>query len=806
MNTPFSFKSLQILILFFCLISSSNIAQTLPSNISLENIDQLSDEELFQTYQQIKSQGYSIEQIKSLAIARGVSVSKIAEFERRIETIEGNYNTSTLNTINPLEIEKESITNIPKKTKQPKSPLFGLDFFNNDNISFTPNINLATPKNYILGPGDELVISIWGASEQTYNVSVDREGALRLPNIGPVFVNGMSIADATSKLKASFRNIYSGINAPDASPYKVFIGVSLSNVRSVQVNIIGEVEAPGTYAVSSLSTVLNALYSAGGPTNKGTLRNIKLVRNGVLSSSFDMYQYLINGSQDGNVTLRDQDVIIVSPYISRVSISGAVKRPGVFEMKPTETIQDLLTYVSGFTSNAYKDRIVLERIQDDRRKVKEILLTDATSELLQDGDNISIKSIIDKFTNRVEITGAVYRPGAYELTKGLTLLGLLEKSAGLLDQAFLERGTITRSIDGVSFEIIPFSVLDVVNKVVSIDLVNNDAIKIYNKYSLEEEKFVSISGAINSPKKVTFLKNMTIEDLILIADGFKQGADATKIDVYRKIEDDNFETLTETFRVSVGKDLIQKGTSSFILQPEDQVSVRFIKGYSEQIFVEVEGEANYPGTYTLENKTERISDVITKAGGLSPYAYIAGASLVRINPYYKNTVQSTTLNEVVDNISEEDVNINLNNLPNLSVGIDLVEILKNPDSKHNLLLKNGDKIVVPDSRQTVKVDGQVLLPTLIRYDKSYSLKDYVNKSGGFSNNAKKGKTYVVYLNGDIAATKRFLFFKSYPKLEPGALVIVPKKPEPKNPASVQQILGITSGLASTALLFYTIFQ
>jgi protein involved in polysaccharide export with SLBB domain len=519
-----------------------------------------------------------------------------------------------------------------------------------------------------------------------------------------------------------------------------------------------------------------------------------------------MYQYLIKGSQDGNVTLQDQDVIIVSPYISRVSISGAVKRPGVFEMKPTETINDLLRYVSGFTSNAYKDRIVLERIQDDRRKVKEILLTEATSELLQDGDNISIKSIIDKFTNRVEITGAVYRPGAYELTKDLTLLGLLEKSAGLLDQAFLERGTITRSIDDISFEIIPFSVSDVINKVVSIDLVNNDAVKIYNKYSLEEEKFVSISGAINSPKKVTFLKNMTIEDLILIADGFKQGADATKIDVYRKIEDDNFETLTESFRVSVSTDLNQNGTSSFLLQPDDQVSVRFIKGYSEQIFVQVEGEANYPGTYTLENKTERISDVITKAGGLSPYAYIGGASLVRKNPYYKNKVQSATVGEVVDNISDKDVNINLNNLPNLTVGIDLVEILENPDSKHNLLLKNGDKIIVPDSRQTIKVDGQVLVPALIRYDKSYSLKDYVNKSGGFSNNAKKGKIYVVYLNGDIAATKRFLFFKSYPKLEPGALVIVPKKPERKSSTSVQQIVGASAGLATTALLIYTILQ
>jgi protein involved in polysaccharide export with SLBB domain len=799
-------KSLQFLVILFCLISTSNLAQSLPNNISIENISQLSDDELYQYYQQIKAQGYSIEQIKALAIARGISISKISEFEKRIQEIETKTNNSNAVTSNALEIDSQNSTVTVKKTLKSKSELFGLDFFSNDNISFTPNINLATPTNYILGPGDELVISIWGAAERTYNVSVDREGALRLSDIGPIFVNGMTIADATNNLKASFRKIYNGINAPDASPYKVFVGVSLSNVRSVQVNIIGEVEAPGTYAISSLSTVLNALYSAGGPTNKGTLRDIKLVRNGKLSSSFDMYQYLIKGSQDGNVTLQDQDVIIVSPYISRVSISGAVKRPGVFEMKPTETINDLLRYVSGFTSNAYKDRIVLERIQDDRRKVKEILLTEATSELLQDGDNISIKSIIDKFTNRVEITGAVYRPGAYELTKDLTLLGLLEKSAGLLDQAFLERGTITRSIDDISFEIIPFSVSDVINKVVSIDLVNNDAVKIYNKYSLEEEKFVSISGAINSPKKVTFLKNMTIEDLILIADGFKQGADATKIDVYRKIEDDNFETLTESFRVSVSTDLNQNGTSSFLLQPDDQVSVRFIKGYSEQIFVQVEGEANYPGTYTLENKTERISDVITKAGGLSPYAYIGGASLVRKNPYYKNKVQSATVGEVVDNISDKDVNINLNNLPNLTVGIDLVEILENPDSKHNLLLKNGDKIIVPDSRQTIKVDGQVLVPALIRYDKSYSLKDYVNKSGGFSNNAKKGKIYVVYLNGDIAATKRFLFFKSYPKLEPGALVIVPKKPERKSSTSVQQIVGASAGLATTALLIYTILQ
>lgn len=788
----------------FCvfLVIGSVYSQSAPSILST-NIDELSDSQIAQYWQQAKDQGYTIEQVKSLALARGASPTQIASFEQRVAALGAGANSLGGAQIdNVLEISDGTPAGIvgDAVAQEAKTdPLFGFDFFNNPNITFTPNLNLATPANYQVGPGDEFVINIWGAAENVYNVSVDREGAIRIPNVGPVFVSGMPMDKATSKVVSTLSRVYAGINAPQNSPYKIFADISLVKVRTVQVNIIGEVKVPGTYSLSALSTVLNALYASGGPTKSGTFRKIKLVRNGDEVSYFDVYKYLLEGSQQGNLTLKDQDVIIVAPYESRISLSGAIKRPGIFEILPSETLADLMRYASGFKSNAFKDRIVLERIEGDRRVVKELLYANAQNSSLKDGDDINVGAIIDKFENRIEIEGAVYRPGAYEYVEGLTLKGLIEKAAGTKETAFLDRGLIFRTEDGVSKEAKSFSVSKVLNGTEIIALKPNDKVRIFDLYNLKEDKFLYVDGAVKNPTSIPFVDNMDIEDLVIMAGGFKDGANTEVIDVFRQIQDDNFETLSESFKVSANGSLNMDDGSPFVLMPNDRVSVRSLRGFSDQIRVGVEGEANFPGMYSIANKDEKISDLVERAGGLSQYAFVEGATLIRKNPYYKDDALNMTEGALNDEGVE---NIKLNNQSEFRVGINLNDILTENGkmSKHNLVLKSGDRLVIPSVKETVKVEGEILLPSLVRYDSGNTLKDYINKSGGFSMKSKRGKTYVVYANGDIASTKNFLFFRSYPKIRPGALILVPTKLENPNKIGVQEVVSIGTGVTAIALL------
>ncbi|WP_082830872.1 SLBB domain-containing protein [Cochleicola gelatinilyticus] len=797
---------------FFILFCNSIkvIAQVTP-DIDISNIENLSDDQLQEYWQKAKAQGYTMAQVKALAETKGLSPIKIAELERRLSQsgmISTGSETSEIeNSLTIDSLPSQGFTGNEGIETIPKDPIFGYDFFNNRNITFTPNLNLATPSNYELGPGDEISINLWGAAENNYTIAVDREGAVRLSNIGPVYVSGLTMEQASAKIESKLKNIYAGINAPDNSPYKVFLSISLVNVRTVQVNIIGEVKVPGTYSLSALSTLLNALYASGGPTKEGTFREIKLVRNGVDVTYFDIYDYLVNGSQVGNKTLRDQDVIIVSPYISRVSISGSVKRPGVYELKPNETLDNLLEFVGGFTSQAYKDRIILERIEGDRKIIKEILVSNSGVTSLEDGDVLSVNKILDKFKNEISIKGAVLRPGRYEYSENITVKDLIEKAAGINEKAFLQRGLIFRTEDGVRESVIPFSVSEVMSNLKNIKLMPNDRIEIFNKYNLSENYTLQIDGAVNNPITIPYVENLTVEDLVLLGGGFQDGANENKIDIYRRIDDDSYETLSKNFKVSAnGKLTISDGTP-FFLEPNDRVSVRFLRGYSEQIKVSVNGEANYPGNYTIENKDEKISDLLIKAGGLSPYAFTNGATLIRLNPFYKEQSQQatlSTLSEKEEITGSEDEKIK--NRKEFRVGINLQNIMDDPESKYNLILKNGDRLIIPSVKQTVKVEGEVLVPSLVRFDDSRSLRDYISMSGGFSTDAKKGKIYVVYPNGDIASTKHFLFFRSYPKLKPGAAILVPSKPENKNKLSAQEVIGIGSGLATFGLLIDRIFQ
>ncbi|MDP2088749.1 MAG: SLBB domain-containing protein [Flavobacteriaceae bacterium] len=788
-------------------------AQEIDKNqLSKIDVDKLSDDQILTYWKRAGEQGYTIDELELIAKSKGMSATQFSKLKKRINELKSENLKTNKSSISNKENKVPEINDNSedillekfglegKNTeKKDKNLLFGFDFFNNPNISFTPNMNLATPATYQVGPGDEFLIDIWGAAENNYRKKVDREGSIRIENIGPIYVSGLSIDKAREKIISYLKKIYSGIGAPNSSYSKVFAEVSLVGVRTVQVNIIGEVKVPGTYSLNALSTVLNALYAAGGPTEKGTFRNIKVIRDGQLHEEFDIYKYLIEGSEKGNVTLRDQDIIIVQPYISKIEIVGNVKRPGFYELKQEETIDNLIKFFSGFTAEAYHERILVERVNGKQKSVNEIVLEENRNFKLKDGDKISIGEIIDRYENRVSIGGAIYRPGTYELSKDLTLSKLIEKASGIKDEAFLDRGIIYRTLEGIKLELVPFSVQSVINKTTDVILKREDSIHIFDRKDLKEKYTISIDGAINKPQTIDYIEKMRIEDLIAIAGGFKEGAEVEVIDISRRISDGKFSKISKNIRKSSSSNLQINEMDNFYLEPFDIVSVRYVKGYSIQKNVTIEGEVNYPGNYSISDKNERISDLVKKAGGFSPYAYLKGAALTR---KVANTTEKTQLKILYDLIEKDSLANAKPDETDFKIGIDLDLIMKvaGTKSKYDLILNEGDVLNIPSEKQTVEIRGEILSPSLIRYDKNNSFRDYINNSGGFSDQAKKRSAYVIYANGDIRSAKNFIFFISYPKIEPGALILVPQKPENNSKMSLQEIIGLTSLISTLGIL------
>ncbi|MEH6408121.1 MAG: SLBB domain-containing protein, partial [Leeuwenhoekiella sp.] len=798
-----------LFLLFTTYFATSNLhSQTISQNqISSVNVDDLSDEQIRSYWDKAKEEGYTLDQLEPLAAAKGMSQVQIAKLRRRILALppadkqKSKEITETINPDDKFDQENELFYGLTGKNdsiNNEKSLLFGYDFFNNANISFEPNLNLATPSNYQLGPGDEIIINIWGAAENTYQQKVSSEGSIRIESIGPIFVSGLSIEQAKEKINSRLKKIYSGISANTNSPYKVHTDIALSDIRRVQVNIIGEVKVPGTYTLSALSTVLNALYAAGGPTENGTFRNIRLVRNGEQVSNFDIYKFLVEGIDSGNEFLKDQDVIIVNPYEQRIKVEGAAKRPGIYEVRDEETFEDLSVFFGGFTSDAYKDRVMVERVTGSQRSVKDVVLGD-TPVPLKDGDKIIIGEITNRFENKVSIEGAVYRPGIYELNDSLMLSGLFKKAMGVKEEALIQRAILYRVKDGYKREAQSFSILDLLNKEFDLPLRREDSVFVFDKNSLKEEMMVSIDGAVNEPKTIDYIENLKVEDMIALAGGFKDGADVNVIDISRRLDDGDFQTLSRTFKWSSTEDLTLQDGGGFTLKPFDRVSVRYVKGYSAQKEVMVEGEVSYPGNYTITSKNDRVSDLLSYAGGLSPFAYIEGATLVR----KKNIKDREQQQELLEQIGEQDSIFEVQKPEkDFRIGLNLKKILENGGrySKYDIILEEGDILTIPSEKQTVEVRGEILAPSLIRYDKTMSLKEYINNSGGFTSDAKKGKTYVIYANGEVKATKNYFFFKDYPRLEPGSVILVPPKAERRGGLSIQEVIGITTGLGTISLI------
>jgi len=807
-------------ILFFLLLSvgfSLSLSAQV-QNLNLEqltyiNVDQLSDEQIQSFWEKAQAQGYSITDLETAARVKGVPVSQITKLRQRIMTLSTTAKRKTTNSSSkPTSSEQEVFGRTGKERDSimvmKKSRVFGYDFFQNPKISFTPTINVPTPESYIINTGDELLVEVWGAAESSTTQKVDNQGNIILPMAGKVHVGGLNFVEAKARINTALRKIYAGISAPEGSYAKVYTGVSIANIRTVKVNIIGEVEAPGTYSLSALSTVINALYASGGPTENGSFRNIQVVRGGKTIAHLDIYNFLLKGSQEGNINLNDQDVIIVPPYKNQVEVIGFVKREGIYEVKDGEKLSALEDYFGGFKSNAYKDVMVVERIIGAKREVKEVPYNEASKFTMQAGDKLLVHKLSDVYHNRISITGAVYQPGNYAYSEGMTVLDLIQKAAGVREEAYLNRAILFRSIDHVDKQSLNFSLKDLLEKKQSIALQPNDSLHIYGRDSLIAKPMVRIEGAVRKPQKFAYAKGLLPADLIIMAGGFIEGADQTQVEVARQLNDANFKTISKVYTVSLSKE----GGESIALEPNDIVTVRYQKGYIPQQVVKIEGEVSFPGFYAILTKEERISSLIERSGGLAPYAYVEGATLVRRKD--KDEKDQKAQEKQLKKLKKTDKDLTLietkeeENTPEASeyrVGINLKKIMENKNSYQDLILKDGDVLIVPSEKQTVEVKGLVLAPSLVRYEKGKSTKSYINSAGGFSDNAQKKSVYVVYANGDVKGTNRFLFFRSYPKVAPGALVIVPEKPE-KKAVSTAETVSIMTAITTLAILIYNAFK
>ena len=800
-----------LLVILFTLTSSLLTAQDISQ---LKNIDvnSMSDNQIESYWTGIKEKGYTMRQVEVLGKAHGIPLNKIADFKRRVNSLNQikAVESKAIEADSKLSTSSEAFGlkdgQVVKKKSSTTSP-FGYDFFNNSKISFTPSVNIAVPENYQIGPGDEIMIDLWGASEITYKSVVNNRGSIKINGIGFIYINGFSLGDASKKIISKLKNKHSGISAPINSYNKINTNVTVSKIRTVQVNIIGEVKVPGTYALNSLSTVLNALYVAGGPTKMGTFREIKLIRSNKIVATLDIYSYLLFGTQEGNLKLQDQDVLLVGPYKNLISVEGAVKRTGVYELKEGQTLSELVSYFGGFTPKAYTKLLILERLNGIQKEVKEIALTESDNLIMRAGDKLVVQEILNTFENKVSIQGEVFRPGDFELLDKMNLKDLLLKAEGVTSEAFLSRGLLVRIQADGSKENIAFSVADVLSGNTSIFLQSKDEVRIFNEKELRRTRTVSISGAINTPKTIEFIDKLQIEDVIALSGGLQEGADPDVISVSRRLKDGSFTTLSKVFSISSKKNLSINNGVPFYLEPFDVVNVRYSKGYAEQKSVAISGEVNYSGSYVLTTKNERISDLIARAGGFTEFAYIKGAALVRKtkNKYALDLLQN------MENKEGKEVDLEVltemeANSKKFTVGIDLEKILKNKGSDIDMFMEVGDLLIIPSKKQTVKVSGMVLKPSLIQFKKGESLRSYINKSGGFAETAKRSKIYVSYQNGDVKTVRKFLFFKSYPRLAPGATIFVPAKPINKNKLSTTEIIGITTSIATLGILIQSLLK
>lgn len=710
-------------------------------------------------------------------------------------------NTRLQQTEDSLMLRESDGYFVSEKQEDPTQQIFGHNIFTNPNLTFEPNVNVATPADYRLGPGDEVIIDVWGASETTIRQTISPEGSIQVNTLGPVHLSGKTVEEANLYLKQEFSRIYSGVSGSAPS---TDIKLTLGDIRSIQVNVMGEVMVPGTYTLSSFSSVFHALYRAGGVNRIGSLRNIKVVRNGSVVAELDVYDFIMKGKMKDDVRLQDGDVVLVDPYISLVQILGKVKRPMFYEMKKDENVKTLLEYAGNFTGDAYKKAVRVIRKTGREHQIYNVDETDYAAFRVDDGDVVSVDSVLNRFENRVEVRGAVYRPGLYQLDGTVnTVKALLEKAEGIRGDAFLNRAIIDREREDLTHEMLQVDIRGILNgEVADIPLVKNDVLYIPSIHDLREEQTVTIHGEVANPGTFLYSESMTIEDLVLQAGGLKEAASIVKVEVARRVKSPKSEDFTLTvgenfsFNLKEGL-LIGEGSDSFVLMPFDEVYIRRSPAYYEQRNVVVAGEVLFSGSYALSKKNERLSDLVTKAGGVTPAAYVRGARLIRTmtEDELRRKEDALRMVNMGDSISMK--KLDLSN--KYSVGINLELALSKPGSEYDMVLREGDILYVPEYVSTVKINGAVMYPNTVLYKKGENLRYYINQAGGFGNGAKKRKAYVVYMNGTVSRLKA----RSSKAIEPGCEIIVPAK-DPKKKMSAAEIIGMGTSAASLATMVATL--
>ena len=846
------------LVLMFTLVASISMAQTGPK----KNVDDLTDDEIAMFLERAQSSGMTEAQIEKAAKAQGYTAADIAKMRERISAVEDNdpYSKNNQNDENGLSPSKgtsnksrigaknlskkksssnqllnnnsnsinnkynmiDPVTGLPKKmdflfdengnekelpltlderklltypldiyndslvleynklqmriSKFLDKKIFGADLFNNDNLTFEPDMRIATPKSYQLGPDDELDIHIFGDVLDNFKVKLSPEGTIKILNLGPIYINGLTVDEATARIVSRLRQLYQGLNKPGSGSSAQ---VTLGNVRSIKVTLTGEVKLPGTYTVSSLSTVFNALYLAGGPSNNGSYRNIRIIRGNKVIRTLDLYDFLLRADQKDNIHLQDQDIIRVTDYENRIEMSGEVKRPMIFESIKGETFKDVLRFAGGFTEKAYTYMINVRRNTSRELKLLNITQEEVGNFLPQNGDKYSVGAIIERYENKVEVQGAIFRPGMYALEAGLTTIkDLVKKAEGLREDAFMSRATLTRRKENFDPEVLSIDLGKILRgEVADINLQREDVLNVYSIVNLREKRFVNILGEVNEPGEFDFKDGMKVGDLILQAKGFKESASFSNLELARRIiNHGNGDILTNkieiiTFDIDGSLKLNNEG-SQMELKPFDIVSIRRAPNYEEQRSVKILGMVNYPGSYAIQNNKQKISDILMRAGGLRAEGYLEGAKLFR---------DSTT------------------------VGVNLKEILLNPESQENLQLMAGDQLTIPRLLQTIKLTGGVQNPLAVSYKEGYSLRDYIAEAGGYSQNADKKLTYITYSNGVSNQIKRFLIFKKYPKINPGAEIVIPEMPKnAKKGLTAAEAIGLASSLVSVSFAIITL--
>lgn len=760
--------TLFILILIFHTVSAQDI-----KNVDIKN---LSESEMQQVLEAAQNAGLSPREAANIARQKGATEQQIRDFENRISVADTINDYTDRPFDDKLIDEEQQNKNELKDSVELKIPnrIFGSHLFKNNSLTFEPSLNIQTPKNYEIGIGDEVLINIWGNSQSNLQLTVNKNGQLLIPDVGPIYIIGLTFSKAEEKIKQRLTHIYADMGGDNPG---TFAQINMGQLRSIQINIVGEVETPGTFTLPVTATVFNALYLSGGPNEIGSFRNIKIIRNKKTERILDIYKLLIDADPSDNIIVKDNDIIFIPPAEKRVSVAGEFKRNGIFELKENDMLNELIRFAGGYTEYAYLSNIQVRRKTQQGEQILDIPYDQIAITPLVNGDSIIGDTIIDRFENRVSISGAVYRPGDYAWEEGMSLLDLILKADSLKPDAYKNRGLIKRFNYDLTTTTIPFDVNSIAEKKTNIELHSRDSVFIKSHFEIGEDPYITISGEIMINGQVPWSKNTTVSDVVFIAGGFTEAADSAFIEVSRRLSKGEASGLSDnllhTFNINLSRDLSLQEQQPFYLEPFDRISVKRAPGYREQGSVTITGEVVYSGVYAIRNKQERISDLVALSQGITPQAFVDGAVLKR-------------------NTSE----LGLEN-----IAINLESILANPKQGNDLFLKDGDVLHIPEFMQTVKINGSVQNPYSVSFTKGKKAKYYIDQCGGFDPEAQKHRVYVQHANGYSEPTKSFLGIKSYPEVKPGSQVIVPQKPEKK---SNGQWLAIASVMASLAVSIATV--